>query len=277
MKKYIILFSPLLMVFGVSKTSAMPNEYSGDAIVVAIAGQSNASGRAAYPSPNPTDGLMYVLGDDFKFYTGNEPTDKKGKAVDPVNYDSSAKYSAGYSIAQELHKYYPGVPVVIANCAKGSTSITQWQPSKNEKTLFGACLKRINAAMSQGDLAFLYFYQGETDAQPAGVAVAPIWDEYFTNYVNEIHHHFGQDLPIIFAQIATTTKPASFPYWEIVKTSQSKFSAPNVTMIETSDLALNTDGVHLNTASQNSMAVRVVSAYCLMVGCGDLMLYGTQK
>lgn len=269
MKKILltILIVVLSLVYFMSGAKALPSEYDGDMIIVALAGQSNASGRGTLSSNRPTDPLMWIFGDDYHWYPGREPSDKKGTyRVDVVNWDSGAGYSAGYSIAEHIHLHYPGQPVGIVNCAKGATSITQWRPSREENTLFGACMKKVYAALSQGNLAFVFFYQGESDALVDGKTIAPEWDAYFANYVDSMRMKFGSDLPIIYAQIgkSLTTR---HPYWSVVQERQAAYSAPMTAMITTNDLPLMSDGVHLTTEAQNEVGARVVEAWCGLVGC----------
>lgn len=231
-------------------------------LVVGIAGQSNASGRGGMPSAvnNPTDSLMWILGDDYRWYNpGNEPSDKRGTfQVTPINYDSNAEYSAGYSISQRLHLYYPDIPVVISNCAKGSTSISEWQPSRDDNTLFGAAIKKLYAAQSQGKLSFLFFFQGEKDSYTLEDALA--WSERFDNVVTGFREHFGDDLPVIYAQIADIPLD-TYPYRDVVQFVQSTYSRERVAMITTKDLELRPDLVHLKTPSQIEVGIRVVDAY----------------
>jgi len=72
------------------------------------------------------------------------------------------------------------------------------------------------------------------------------------------------DLPVIFAQIGTTTEPEIFINWEIVKKQQFAVQLPYVAMITTDDLALR-DSVHFTPESYTEIGNRFATAYLTLI------------
>lgn len=257
MKKLIIAISCLLI--SASSFRAMPPAcVTSDAFIVGILGQSNASGRGGLGAAHPVDPNWCILGDNYRMWAGQEPSDKKGTSVDTVNYDSSAAYSAAWSMVQELHATTEQ-PIITVNVAKGSTSIVSWLPSRDENTLFGAAVKRLHTAETYGTVKLIYWNQGETDAQAAQAAVAPVWDQYFQVIVDALQEEFPE-AQIVFAQTGPTTNPTGFPNIQTVRDRQDAFalSNPDVCMFTTLDLTLNPDGIHFNHAAQDIIGQRVI-------------------
>jgi hypothetical protein len=182
----------------------------------------------------------------------------------------------GMAFATTLLAAEPDLIVGLIPCAKGDTSIHQWQRSLGDDTLYGSCLKRIAAASTMGDLAAVLFFQGEADALdpqkfPERTLSAENYGEMFTRYVEDLRADLQQsDLPLVFAQIGSHSAPLDFVNWRVVQQQQAALDLPCTRMITTDDLAL-MDAVHFTSASYQTIGERFASAYLVLMAseaCG---------
>lgn len=171
----------------------------GDIFV--IAGQSNASGRLVYRQvyshPTLKAGLFtnaYAWGELKDF------TDSITKQVDKI---SSGDYGVGsvWPLVATQFMNDQGVPVGFVPCAKGGSSITQWQPiyPLSQSTLYGSCANRIYTV---GGAKSVLWLQGETDA---GTGMST---ELYSDYLNNLADAFQTDtgLSMMVAQLHVLTR-----------------------------------------------------------------------
>ncbi|WP_293082924.1 sialate O-acetylesterase [Moorena sp. SIO3H5] len=168
--------------------------------------------------------------------------------------DKSAGVGPGMAFATELLKYDPELIVGLIPCAKWDTTIQQWQKDLSEDTLYGSCLKRAYAASPMGEIKGILFFQGESDAfnpqaDPSRTHFPNQWADKFITLVKDFRQDLGKpELPVVFAQIGTTTFKKKLSNWETVKAQQETVQLPATEMITTDDLALQ-DQVHFTTES----------------------------
>ncbi|NEP54674.1 MAG: sialate O-acetylesterase, partial [Moorea sp. SIO3C2] len=218
------------------------------------------------PASSVTHPRVFVFGNDYRWHLGQEPIDSPSGQVDHVSEDKSAGVSPGMAFATELLKYDPELIVGLIPCAKWGSSIQEWQKNLSEDTLYGSCLKRAYAASPMGEIKGLLFFQGESDAlnpqaYPSRKFFPNQWADKFVRLVKDFRQDLGKpDLPVVFAQISTTTDPEKLPNWETVKAQQETVQLPASGMITTDDLALQ-DHVHLTTESYLIVGQRFAKAF----------------
>lgn len=255
-------------------------------VLVPILGQSNASGRgslvgapASLTTPH-TD----VLGDvdivnfanDYQWHEAVEPIDSGANYVDATSNDgASAGVGPAMAFALEYVALHPGARVGLIPCAKGSTTIHEWRRQSLvdstltpiRSNLYGSCLHRIHTALAEAPgsvLGGVLFWQGESDARPSTVYAQPTtyaWQ--LIRWVKVLRADLDMhELPFIYARLAATPSDASLTAWGTVKEQQSlaRYGLDFVGMIETEDLALAADGLHLTTASQVVVGARFAQA-----------------
>ena len=245
--------------------SKIPEEYQGKLQLFILAGQSNMVGRGEFPPPAEVDPRIFVFGNDYHWRIGHEPVDDPYEQVDRVSRDPEPGYGPAASFATALLQQNPDIVIGLIPCAKGSSSIQDWQRSLSDLTLYGSCLKRARAASVMGDIAGLLFFQGETEAaDPAQVKIELYpqqWAQDFTNFVIDLRADLGlPQLPVVFAQIGSNSNPDYFVNWEVVQEQQKSVQLPYSRMITTSDLEI-TDLVHFTTESYQAIGRRFAKAY----------------
>lgn len=253
----------------------VPAPYQGELRLFILVGQSNMSGRAPIPDDAETDPRIFTFGNDYRWRTATPPVDSAYRQVDPVSADG-ADDPAGYGPALPFATALLEIsqqPIGLIPCARGSTAISQWQQNPDEDTLYGSCLKRIQAAAPMGELAGILIYQGENDAvDPAlwpGVYLdPPTYADRFSRFVTDFRTDLeAPELPVIFAQIGQHRRPEAFIAWEEIQQQQATVDLPCTTMILTADLPLG-DFVHLSVDGYRDAGRRFAAAYDDLMAAG---------
>jgi hypothetical protein len=157
-------------------------------------------------------------------------------------------------------------------CAKGGTTIGEWQHSQEENTLYGSMMKRVKAASEMGEIAGLLFFQGESDATdpqllPGAHPEPYAWRKSFSNFIRDLRNDLNiPDLPVVFAQLGKNSAPEIFINWSVVKEQQESVHLHRCNMIYTDDLTLK-DEVHFTRESYITIGSRFASAYIELISC----------
>lgn len=245
----------------------LPQEYQGKLQLFILAGQSNMSGRGdilqSAAKPNPR---IYVFGNDYQWRLAIEPIDDPTNQIDKISEDPNAGFSPALSFAATLLERRPEMLIGLIPCAMDSTTIHDWGRDLSDNTLYGSCLKRVHTASMMGKVAGILFFQGESDAlnpkkNPELILSPNQWADKFTVFINSWRSDLGSpDLPVVFAQIGTNTRPQRYPNWEIVQEQQSSVRLPFCKMITTNDLSLK-DTVHFTNESYQIIGERFAETY----------------
>jgi hypothetical protein len=239
----------------------------GNLALFILAGQSNMSGVGPVPvdAPGPL-ARVYLFGNDYRWHIAEEPVDNASGQVDEVSMDSGAGYSPAMAFAAALQAQDPDMRIGLIPCAKGSSSMSQWEPNLSDNNLYGSCIKRARAASTMGELAAILFFQGESEAadperNPALDPQPHNWAERFGQLVNALRGDLGdEDLPVVFAQIGPYETEAPIAAWEIIQEQQAMVDLPKVAMIKTKDLDLQ-DALHFSAESYEVIGERFAEAY----------------
>jgi hypothetical protein len=224
------------------------------------------SGRGAEFPAEPFNPRILVFGNDYRWHIAAEPIDVAYNQIDIVSEDSDAGHSPSMAFAHALLEHNPKMVIGLIPCAKGASSIAEWQRHMSDQSLYGSCLKRARAASTVGRFAGLLIIQGEADAMdpirsPEHSVNPKRWSALFSAFINDFRLDLSEpDLPVVYAQISTNTTPAAFPNWELVKEQQRLTKLSASAMITTDDLTL-MDNVHFTTESNQIIGARFAEAY----------------
>lgn len=260
---------PLLIgaaLFGVAAKDA-PDVYL-------LAGQSNMSGRGSVEelteAERRPDPAIRLYGNDGKHRVALDPVDDATGQVDAISADRAAGIGPGLIFARAMRKAN-GRPILLVPCAKGGSSIRQWTPGGGRDTLYGSCLARIRE--TGGKLRGVLWYQGETDAHAADTAGR--WSASFTALVARLRADLGQPrLPVVAVQLADKPRiedgTDKFPGWRVVQQSQAALpGAINcLATVEAKGQPLAPDDLHLTTAAQRVVGVRLAEGMRRLIGKG---------
>jgi len=271
MKKIILLSIVSIFIY---RAISVPVDHQGNMKLFIIAGQSNASGRGILPTTQTENAQVYVFGNDYHWRLLLEPSDDFANQVDAVSADDDAAFSFAYPFAIELLRTYPDMIIGVIPCARGGTSLYEWRRQLGDDTLYGSCLKRARAASVMGEISAILFYQGEKDARdPALFPELELYPNSWAVHFEELAAAWRADLglpnlPIVYAQIGTTTDPILYPNWGAVRTQQALVSFPNCHMVLTDDVPLQ-DTAHFTTYGYRLVGRRFSAGYVDIIQNGE--------
>ena len=171
--------------------------------VYAVAGQSNAAGYGSVQQFYTSTSLVASLfGNDYVWKELADPVDNSVGQIDQVSVDtvcipSPFHCGSGWPKLATLLMAAEGVPVAFVPAAKGSTSITQWQPGANHDdrtTLYGSLHHRIQTV---GGVKAVLFWQGETDA------INGMAQDTYQNLVTALANALATDFPGVTLALAS--------------------------------------------------------------------------
>jgi hypothetical protein len=249
--------------------TGIPSEFQGKLSLFILAGQSNMSGRGELPASQTVHPRVFMFGNDYRWKPALEPVDSAEEQVDKVSEDAvsdPAGFGPGLSFALRVAEKRPDPVIGLIPCAKGNTTISEWQRSLSDSTLYGSCLKRVRAASPAGKVAGFLFFQGESDAldlnqYPDRVLSPADYATKFSDLVRDLRNDlYSPSLPVVFAQIGSNNAPEAYTNWEVVRGQQRAIQLPCCAMIRTDDLPLR-DSEHFTTASYRAIGQRFAAAY----------------
>ncbi len=238
-----------------------------------LVGQSNMVGAADVPSGITTSANIFTFGNDYRWQVAKPPIDSAVNQVDMVSADDEVGFGPDFPFAQALVAQNNNQIVGLIPCARNGSSITDWEKSPSDQSLYGSCLKRIRAASPMGTIEGVLFFQGEADAiDPAQFPSlrpdATAWAEKFATFVYNFRSDIGNpNLPLIYAQLGNPDDLEGLPNWGDVQQQQESLQIPNAKMIVTKDLPM--DGIHFTADSYRVIGQRYADALQnVVVGTG---------
>lgn len=219
-----------------------------------LVGQSNMVGQGDIPL------VQFASGNIFKWDNSAWVT-----GIEPVHY---GKFGPSMSFALELLKLKndANYKIGLIPCAKGGTSITEWQKGQ---TLYTDCLNKVKAVQANGAvIEGMLMSQGEADSETKQAANA--WGGLAIQFAIDFRSDYGKPYsPFIFAQLGYDPNANKYPYWMRLHNLQPEILSGhgNFRMIVTDDLPKNSDKIHFNHDSQVTIGQRFARAMCQVIGC----------
>lgn len=244
--------------------STVPEQLQGKLKLYVLVGQSNMVGSADIPDDVPHSANVYTFGNDYRWVAAKEPIDSPQNQVDRVSEDARAGFGPALTFAQTLVVQNSNQLIGLIPCAKAGSSITDWQQSLSDDTLYGSCLKRVRAATTMGTVSGILFFQGEADTIdpqqfPGLRPEADTWAEKFALFAYNFRQDIGSPgLPLVYAQLGQPTDQEGLPNWSLVQQQQANIQIPNAVMIETNDLPM--EGIHYTADSYKVIGQRFADA-----------------
>ncbi len=231
--------------------------------VYVLAGQSNMSGRGALTDLRPEERLadpaITLTGNDGVVRPALDPLDDATGQVDVAGVDRQAAVGPGLFFARRMRLLQKDRPIRLISCAKGGSSIRHWAPASRGDGLYAACVARVRTTATKP--AGMLWYQGETDAQSVERAAA--WAADFVALAARFRSDLGAArMPIVVVRIADrpTRDAARYPGWEAIQAAQRALHLPCVAVVAAEPATRLPDELHLDTASQRGLGVRLAEA-----------------
>jgi hypothetical protein len=214
--------------------------------VFVLAGQSNMVGRGKPLSLASTPDPHVELWRDGAW---TEAADPLGPAA-----DDNRGIGPGMTFGLTLHGLEPGETIGLVMCARGATSIAEWQPGT---PVYQNCISATRAGGAP--VAGIVFLQGETDAKKHKAAIA--WGEGFQSVLTAFRSDLG-NVPFILGQIGQADADIYVAAQEVRDEQATAASTlPGVTLVVTKDLPISKDGIHFTVDSYKTIGSRFVTAW----------------
>ncbi len=242
----------------------VPSNIQGRMKLYVLVGQSNMVGMAEIPADVSTSANIFTFGNDYRWEVSEEPIDSSANQVDLVSADDAPGFGPALPFAQALIEQNNNQIIGLIPCAKSGSSITQWEKSPGDQSLYGSCLKRVRAASPMGTVSGILFFQGEADAIdpqqfPSLLPNADAWAEKFATFAYNFRADIGNPrLPLLYAQLGQPEDLEGLPNWGAVQTQQESLQIPDGTMVVTQDLPM--DGIHFTADSYRAIGQRFAEA-----------------
>ena len=227
--------------------------------VFAIAGQSNAAGRAKNPVADPPCLEVHMLRPSGRWDLATHPLGETTGAVHTGNFENhNPGHSPWLHFAKRLRQEL-GYPIGLVPCAYGGAPLRWWNPEEN-----GALLDNMLAMLGDYDLhpRAVLWYQGEAEGyeDSAGTYLAR-----FTAFVERLRQALGQpELPILTVQLNRCMEGPCERLdrqWGMVREAQrqARYAIPHLTVVPAADLALY-DFIHDSSESNLVIGERCARA-----------------
>jgi hypothetical protein len=240
-----------------------------------LAGQSNMSGRGFVsqlpPSLRSPSHRVFVFGNDDRWRIASEPIDDPQGQIDRISKDQAAGVGPGLPFAVALAKR-SSRPIGLIPCAKGGSSMTEWDRTLDRTALYGSCVARIRRASAAGQLSGLLWYQGETDARSA--TDTEKWPNRFRAFLTSVRSEL-QSPRLVAVVVGLADLPNSsqfpssdFPGWRQLQRAQAAMKERDVLYVSAAGLSTNPDAIHLSTEGQLKLG-RDMATLFLRHGCRE--------
>jgi hypothetical protein len=240
------------LTFGTALLIAAPTQaVDNNLYLIVLAGQSNMVGKGdidKLPLGFPKNGSrIWNFTNAYTWELAKEPL----HSVDSVSRNRRPGVGPALAMADAFATQHPQVKIGLIPCAKGGSSIEEWQRDLSRSSLYGSCLYRQKLAEQYGKIRAVVFWQGGQDGLDK--KTAENWGENFKKMVTAWRTDIGDpNLPVIMLVLKPGTKQTlrKFPYRDIVREQQLSVKMRNLTKIETTGYEYYRNDIHLTTAGQ---------------------------
>ncbi len=225
-----------------------------------LGGQSNMEGVGLLADALPPRPLVRCCYANDEWAVAKDPLHGDGPSGQaPVNKVGGT--GPGMAFGQEMLRRTE-VPQGLIACARGGTSMGEWDPALLERgaaSLYGNMIRRLKKC--GGRVAGMIWYQGEADANPD---TAPLYTRRMQTLVRALRRDAGdRSLPVVIAQLArfVLPEPVEHPWWNNIQEQQRLLPRhiARLLTVPTIDLTLD-DLIHLSGRDQARLGRRMAEA-----------------
>ncbi len=216
--------------------------------VFVLAGQSNMAGHGQPLSfASPTDARLLV----WRETAWQVAADPLEPPANPPRDDEGI--GPGMTFGLQLLKREPSVRIGLIMCAKGGSSIQDWDP---DGSLYGACADQVRAV--GGRIAGVLFLQGETEARSADRAAT--WLPGFVRLLAAFRRDTNS-APFLLGQIGTLGSQDKAQ--QLVRDAQAEAARLyHLLLVRTSDLPVDArDREHFTVPAYRVVGGRFATAW----------------
>jgi hypothetical protein len=222
-----------------------------------LAGQSNMAGRGDIADQDRTPHERVWM-----FNRANRWI----PAVEPMHFDKPiAAVGPGRAFGIAIAEANPSAHVGLIPTAVGGSPITSWEPAALYKETgaypWDDAIRRVKAAMPQGDLQGILWHQGESDGTDAA---APLYEARLRSLIARFRAEFGNPtLPFIIGQLGRFEAKPWVAGYQQVDAAHQRVAAdtPNVVFVSSDGLSDKGDQLHFSANAARELGRRYAQAY----------------
>jgi hypothetical protein len=222
-----------------------------------LAGQSNMAGRGEVADQDRTPHERVWM-----FNRDNRWT----PAVEPMHFDKPiAAVGPGRAFGTAVAEANPAAHVGLIPTAVGGSPITSWEPGVLYRETgahpWDDAIRRVRAALPQGELRGILWHQGESDGTDAA---APLYEARLRSLIARFRAEFGNPtLPFIIGQLGRFEgKPWTAGYQQVDAAHQRVAAdTPNVVFVSSDGLMDKGDQLHFSADAARELGRRYAEAY----------------
>lgn len=183
--------------------------------------------------------------------------------TEPIHFDRPvAGVGPAGAFAALWCRDHPGEQIGLIPCAEGGSAIDEWSP---EGTLFRHAVSEARFALESSELIGILWHQGESDARAGGYRT---YRERLATVVRALRSELGAEgLPFVMGELPAFLGKTGFglsaaEYGQI-NAEMRRFAAeePGCYLVSAEGLTSNSDGIHIDAASQRRFGVRYYRAF----------------
>lgn len=237
--------------------------------IVLLGGQSNTDGRATVSALPASPVNLQLPQSDVDFFYKVEGAAATLTTLRP-GLSETSQFGPEITLGRKLADLWSGetgTRVALIKYANGGTNLAvDWKANgTNTTTADGPEYATFQQTVTAGlaalaaaypaatlDLQGMVWLQGESDAV---ASYAPSYQANLTTFITDVRATYGSHLPFVIARLSSGQTNLTASYLAQVRAAQDAVAAadPRTGIILTDGLGLNSDNLHFNAASQQSI------------------------
>ncbi len=261
MRLLVTFLVAFLVALAVSScTPAPPSANSGYQLFL-LAGQSNMAGRGGVADEDRTahPRVLALSKEDMWM-----------PAAEPLHFDKPiAGVGPGKAFGAAIADAFPADTIGLIPSAVGGSPVAAWRPgayyAPTDSHPYDDALRRLSAALPNGELKAVLWHQGESDSRPE---LAPAYRDELAALIDRFRAAAeNPDLPILIGQLGRfQEKPWDQWRSEIDRIHRELADAdPFVIYVSSEGLSHKGDTLHFDAASSRALGRRFAEAYLSLV------------